>query len=162
MNPINTNICARTNLALKLNYISPPLFQAITQLVEIGRPKPSSPVEIGQDWSSSATQKSPPICTNLHQSTPIYTEIAFPPHAGLLPFQLRWLHDYSILRIWEKSRQLGATNTDALDSVLKASAAEGDEPSDGPSLPLCSQFLESAERSTSNFQLRTLNLQLRT
>jgi hypothetical protein len=85
MNPINTNICPRTNLALKLNYISPPLFQAITQLVEIGRPKPSSPVEIGQDWSSSATQKSPPICTNLHQSTPIYTEIAFPPTPGSSP-----------------------------------------------------------------------------
>jgi hypothetical protein len=162
MNPINTNICPPYQPRAQTQLHISSLFHAITQPVEIGRPTPSSPVEIGQDWSSSATQKSPPIYTNLHQSTPIYTEIAFPPHAGLLPFQLRWLHDYSILRIWEKSRQLGATNTDALDSVLKASAAEGDEPSDGPSLPLCSQFLESAERSTSNFQLRTLNLQLRT
>src|SRR6516225_1609182 len=61
------------------------MFHAITRPVEIGRPKPSSPVEIGQDWSSSATQKSPPIYTNLHQSTPIYTEIAFPPTPGSSP-----------------------------------------------------------------------------
>ena len=55
------------------------------------------------------------------QSTPIHTEISFPARAWLFPSQLRWLQDQSILRLREKSRQLGATKTDALDSVLKAS-----------------------------------------
>jgi hypothetical protein len=40
-------------------------------------------------------------------------------HAG--NFGFRWLEDASPLRIWEKSRQVGATKTDAFDSVMKAS-----------------------------------------
>src|SRR5439155_17747348 len=34
-----------------------------------------------------------------------------------------WIHDTYPLRIWEKSRQVGATKTDAFDSVMKASPA---------------------------------------
>jgi phage FluMu gp28-like protein len=41
-----------------------------------------------------------------------------------LPTQAAYLNDPWHLRIWEKSRQVGATKTDALDSVLKASPAE--------------------------------------
>ena len=45
-------------------------------------------------------------------------------HAWCLPTQAAWLNDPWPLRIWEKSRQVGATKTDALDSVLKASPAD--------------------------------------
>jgi len=41
----------------------------------------------------------------------------------LLPFQRAWIRDGSPLKIMEKSRQVGATWTDALDSVLKACEA---------------------------------------
>ncbi len=38
----------------------------------------------------------------------------------LLPYQLRWIEDQSRLKIIEKSRQIGITCADALDSVRKA------------------------------------------
>ena len=38
----------------------------------------------------------------------------------LLPFQVAWVMDGAPLRIMEKSRQVGATFVDALDSVMKA------------------------------------------
>src|SRR5687767_5491279 len=37
-----------------------------------------------------------------------------------LPYQRRWVEDQSILRLCEKSRQIGITYADAYDSVLKA------------------------------------------
>jgi phage FluMu gp28-like protein len=42
----------------------------------------------------------------------------------LLPTQAAWVIDPWHLRIMEKSRQVGATRTDALDSVLKASPSD--------------------------------------
>ena len=97
------------------------LFRATAQPVQITSPKPSLPVQIGQAPPGPTSQQSAPIHTNLDQSAPISTEMAFPARAWLFPSQLRWPQDQSILRLWEKSRQIGATKTDALDSVLKAS-----------------------------------------
>src|SRR5947209_13589410 len=57
-------------------------------------------------------------------SEAIGAEIIFPCKSWLLPTQASWINDQWHLRIWEKSRQVGATKTDALDSVLKASPAE--------------------------------------
>jgi phage FluMu gp28-like protein len=44
------------------------------------------------------------------------------PH--FLPYQSRWLHDHSRLKIMEKSRQVGITYVDALDSVKKAASSQ--------------------------------------
>ena len=44
------------------------------------------------------------------------------PH--FLPYQSRWLHDHSRLKIMEKSRQVGITYVDALDSVKKAASSK--------------------------------------
>ena len=54
---------------------------------------------------------------------PSGSEIIFPGGSWCLPTQAAWITDQWHLRIWEKSRQVGATKTDALDSVLKASPA---------------------------------------
>jgi len=50
--------------------------------------------------------------------------MTFPGGVWLLPTQAAWVTDPWHLRIKEKSRQVGATKTDALDSVLKASPAD--------------------------------------
>jgi phage FluMu gp28-like protein len=41
-----------------------------------------------------------------------------------LPYQSRWLNDHSRLKIMEKSRQVGITYVDALDSVKKAASSK--------------------------------------
>src|SRR6266850_1179716 len=41
-----------------------------------------------------------------------------------LPTQAKWAYDNSPLKIWEKSRQVGATKTDAFHSVMIISPAE--------------------------------------
>jgi Mu-like prophage FluMu protein gp28 len=51
------------------------------------------------------------------------SEIEFSDRTWFLPTQAQWLEDPSPLRIWEKSRQVGATKTDAFDSVMKVSPA---------------------------------------
>ena len=51
------------------------------------------------------------------------SENVFSERSWFLPTQLEWIHDPYPLRIWEKSRQVGATKTDAFDSVMKASPA---------------------------------------
>src|SRR5688572_11670968 len=43
---------------------------------------------------------------------------------SLLPYQSRWLNDHSRLKIIEKSRQIGITYVDALDSVKKAAPVD--------------------------------------
>jgi Mu-like prophage FluMu protein gp28 len=65
-----------------------------------------------------------PISGYLSSPQPISAKIEFPARAWFLPTQIKWLDDNSPLRIWEKSRQVGATKTDALDSVFKASPAD--------------------------------------
>jgi phage FluMu gp28-like protein len=42
-----------------------------------------------------------------------------------LPYQRAWIEDLSLLRIMEKSRQIGASFADAYDSVRKAGCTEG-------------------------------------
>jgi hypothetical protein len=69
------------------------LFHATTQPVQITSPKPSLPVQIGQDPPGPTSQQSAPIHTNLDQSAPICTEIAFPARAGLFPSQLHWAQE---------------------------------------------------------------------
>jgi hypothetical protein len=51
------------------------LFHAITKPVQLLPPKPSSPVKIGEDQSTTTSQESSPIFTNLHQTSPIYTNL---------------------------------------------------------------------------------------
>ena len=43
----------------------------------------------------------------------------------LLPYQKRWIADESSVKVWEKSRRIGASYVEALDSVLNAAAARG-------------------------------------
>lgn len=43
----------------------------------------------------------------------------------LLDYQLRWIHDYSPVKIIEKSRRIGLSYGEAADSVLHAAAADG-------------------------------------
>src|SRR5262249_34439776 len=69
---------------------------------------------------------------NLGRSEPIraYPRLSEPIRAKIksaqrwfLPTQSAWLHDDWPLKIWEKSRQVGATKTDAFDSVMKVAFA---------------------------------------
>jgi len=43
----------------------------------------------------------------------------------LLPFQKKWLEDDNHLKIWEKSRRIGASWTEALNSVLQTQGSKG-------------------------------------
>jgi phage FluMu gp28-like protein len=52
--------------------------------------------------------------------------LADAPPAVLLPYQQAWLADEAQLKVWEKSRRVGATWAEAADAVLIA-AAEGGE-----------------------------------
>ncbi|HWH69671.1 MAG TPA: terminase family protein, partial [Candidatus Sulfotelmatobacter sp.] len=74
--------------------------------------------------ASDPQPQSEAIRTYPNPTEPIRGENNFSPAAWFLPTQLAWLNDPHHLRIWEKSRQVGATKTDALDSVLKASPAD--------------------------------------
>jgi len=42
-----------------------------------------------------------------------------PAQSWLLPLQRAWIDDNAILRIWEKSRQIGATKTDETQGWVK-------------------------------------------
>ena len=42
----------------------------------------------------------------------------------LLPYQKKWIEDTSEVKLWEKSRRIGASYVEALDSVLLASASK--------------------------------------
>lgn len=45
----------------------------------------------------------------------------------LLGYQKRWMQDTSQVKLWEKSRRIGASWTDACDSVLEAAADNGQD-----------------------------------
>lgn len=45
----------------------------------------------------------------------------------LLPYQQRWVADKSEVKVWEKSRRIGASWCDASDSVLEAAAEHGQD-----------------------------------
>jgi phage FluMu gp28-like protein len=42
----------------------------------------------------------------------------------LLPYQKRWIEDYSEVKVWEKSRRIGASYVEALASVLEAAKSK--------------------------------------
>ena len=84
----------------------------------------ADPLPITSDSFRDQGAKSEPIGTNQSQSEVIGTDFFLPVQAWLLPYERLWIDDIAPLRLWEKSRQIGATKTDALDSVLKASAGD--------------------------------------
>lgn len=45
--------------------------------------------------------------------------------AVFLPYQRRWAEDRAQVKLWEKSRRIGASYSEAADNVLHASAAQG-------------------------------------
>ena len=47
------------------------------------------------------------------------------PEHVLLPYQRRWIEDASAVKVWEKSRRIGASYVEALDSVLNAAPSRG-------------------------------------
>ena len=46
--------------------------------------------------------------------------------AVLLPYQKNWLSDTSVVKVWEKSRRIGASYVEALSCVMKAMLSKGD------------------------------------
>lgn len=42
----------------------------------------------------------------------------------LLPYQKRWMNDKSLVKVWEKSRRIGASYGEALDSVIEAAKSK--------------------------------------
>src|SRR5260370_712573 len=78
---------------------------------------PHHPLDMPKD-SDPSTQ---PVSSYLDLSRSISTENEFSKTTWFLPTQAAWLSDDWPLRIMEKSRQVGATKTDAFDSVMKAS-----------------------------------------
>jgi len=47
------------------------------------------------------------------------------PKSILLPYQVRWSSDPAQVKVWEKSRRIGASYAEAADDVLHAAASEG-------------------------------------
>src|SRR5580765_7681373 len=80
-------------------------------------------VPITPDGHLSAPVAPGPGGTHRDLPGPIGPEINFPGGAWFLPTQVDWLSDPWHLRIREKSRQVGATITDALHTVLIVSVA---------------------------------------
>jgi phage FluMu gp28-like protein len=104
-----------------------------SSLFSFTKPAPQLPIapdqtptqlRIAPDSSGHQNQKTGPIRTYPDLSAPIRQKNIFPYTTWCLPTQLAWLNDPWPLRIWEKSRQVGATKTDSLDSVLKVSPAD--------------------------------------
>src|SRR2546426_10878185 len=91
--------------------------------VPIGAAPPVPVVPIGADSCRNDLTVQAPNGTQRHPTAPIGTENVFSERTWFLPIQLEWIHDPYPLCIWEKSRQVGATKTDAFDSVMKASPA---------------------------------------
>src|SRR5438132_755632 len=90
----------------------------------IGSDNLAQDLPIAADSLRQPPAGSEPVQACPNSSEPIHAEIdVFKFDRWFLPGQCRWLEDDGPLRIWEKSRQVGATITDALDSVLKVSHA---------------------------------------
>ena len=43
-----------------------------------------------------------------------------------MPYQKNWLSDTSVVKVWEKSRRIGASYVEALSCVMKAMLSKGD------------------------------------
>jgi phage FluMu gp28-like protein len=91
------------------------------QLAVTPPPDPSQPT-VTHGCSTSQHPKTGLTGTNRNQPG-VSGSKNFSPDRWCLTTQLAWIEDPWPLRIWEKSRQVGATKTDALDSVLKVSHA---------------------------------------
>lgn len=50
-----------------------------------------------------------------------------PPPPALLPYQQAWVRDRAQVKVWEKSRRIGASWCDAADSVLEAASESGQD-----------------------------------
>lgn len=73
--------------------------------------------------------------------------------AILLPYQQQWLADQSPVRVWEKSRRIGASWTDAAESSLVASAAGGmDAWYIGYNKDMAREYIEDAAAWARHFQ----------
>ena len=42
----------------------------------------------------------------------------------MLPYQKKWIEDQSTVKVWIKSRRIGASYVEALDSVLEAAKSK--------------------------------------
>jgi phage FluMu gp28-like protein len=84
--------------------------------------KPSVPA--APDTSGSPCPQPGPIRTEPEPTGAIGTELpVFFARDWFLPTQSKWAYDNSPLKIWQKSRQVGATLTDAFHSVMIVSPA---------------------------------------
>ena len=104
-------------------------FSSFFAFVQTPKQLPATPnsvpaqVPITPPSSQPASPKTGPSGSIWECLGPSGSEITFPARTWFLPEQIAWLNDPSPLRIWEKSRQVGATKTDAFDSVLKVAPA---------------------------------------
>src|ERR1043166_7537460 len=92
--------------------------------VEIAQDSSIPPRDPGRDSSSQTPGQSRAISTCLELSGAISSKNALSAQTWFLPKQAEWINDPHPMKIWEKSRQVGATKTDAFDSVMKASHAD--------------------------------------
>ena len=94
-----------------------------SSLVQFAQGDAAPQVQFTPVCSSKLALETRVTSTKLDQTRVNQSTFAIPVRTWCLPTQAAWLNDTGRLRIWEKSRQVGATKTDALDSVLKASPA---------------------------------------
>jgi len=99
-------------------------FNKNSRQVPIAPDKQPVQLPAAPDTSSATPPKTGPATTCRESAGPAGTETPLFDFNWFLPTQAAWLNDPWPLKIWEKSRQVGATKTDALDSVLKASHAD--------------------------------------
>src|SRR5580765_2857255 len=110
----------------RLNLAATPSTAAPATQLPITPPAPQSELPI-TPHSSSEPPSVPGVmgsCEELSGAMGSETTISHHTHTWFLRTQAAWVLDQFHLRIWEKSRQVGATKTDAFDSVLKASPAD--------------------------------------
>ncbi|HNW36102.1 MAG TPA: hypothetical protein PKM25_14285, partial [Candidatus Ozemobacteraceae bacterium] len=72
----------------------------------------------------------------------------------LLPYQQKWIADQSPVKVWEKSRRIGASWCEASDSALLASAQHGDDTwYIGYNKDMAQEFIRDAGFWASHYQL---------
>ena len=96
---------------------------SLSTVFTFGRRNHTQPQTTENNCNENCTSQAVNL-SNLHLIAPNFSNSNFSPVTWFLPTQLSWLNDPHALRIWEKSRQVGATTTDAYDSVTKAAPAE--------------------------------------
>ena len=92
--------------------------------LDLARPVHDPQLDLAQPSSTSDELKSRARSTYVHLGPARSSENAFSHRTWFLPTQLAWINDTHPLRLWEKGRQVGATRTDAFDSVMKASPTD--------------------------------------